>query len=584
MDLSALSNEDLIALKSGDLGKVSDAGLRSLKGGPKDYKALYKPEAVDPTEGMDTWDRFFAGAGKALSDTGLGLKQVASHVVPWMDPAKVTQEVIEARQRDKPLMDTGAGFTGNLAGNIGIALAPGGALKAAGTAAAALPATARVAQALNAAGGTLLAPQSIRSALAVGGTMGALQPAESGSERITNALLGAGLSGGAQALTRGAARMANPQTAPEVKKLIEEGVSLTPGQIMGGVAQRVEDGATSLPVIGDAIKAAQRRGIESFDAAAINRALKPIGKVLPKDLKGQQAVKFAEEALGEAYDSLLPKMIGNLDNAAPANALPGVAGQAAKPTFRQELDVIRKMGDGLPEAQASQLNRIIDNEVVKRFTEGGRASGETLKNIESKLGGLVKDFSRSDNYDVRTMGDAVKEIRNAMRRMIEDVNPGIGDELAAINGGWANFKRIQKAAGALGANDGVFTPAQLQNAVKAGDFSKDKARFAVGEALMQDLSGAGKKVLSQTVPDSGTPFRIASNMAMVGGGSLFNPLIGAGALGAAGAYTKPAQKVIEALLVKRPELARQFGRQLAEAAPYAGTAALPVGLTVNASQ
>ena len=583
MDLTALSNEDLIALRSGDLSKVSDAGLRSLKGGPKDYRALYKPEKVDPTADMSGFDKFFAGAGKAISDTGLGLKQVASHVVPGMDPEKVRQEVVDVRQRDKPLMDTGAGFAGNLTGNVGMALAPGGALKGAGVIASALPGTAKVAQALNAAGGVLLAPKTIPSALAVGGGMGLIQPAESGGERVTNALLGAGLSGGAQALTRGAARMANPQTAPEVKKLIDEGVSLTPGQIAGGVAQRVEDGLTSLPVLGDAIKAAQKRGIESFDAAAINRALKPIGKSVPKDLKGQDAVKFAQEALGEAYDSLLPKMIGNLDNAAPANALPAAAGQAAKPTFRQELEVIRKMGEGLPEAQAGQLNRIIDNEVVKRFTEGGRASGETLKNIESKLGDMVKSFGRSDNYDVRTMGDAVKEIRNAMRRMIEDVNPGHGEALSAINSGYANFKRIQKAAGALGAKEGVFTPAQLQNAVKAADISKDKARFAVGEALMQDLAGAGKKVLSQTVPDSGTPFRVA-NMAMLGGGAMVNPLIAAGALGAAGAYTKPAQKVIEALLVKRPELLRQLGGQLSVAAPYAGTAALPVGLTVNASQ
>lgn len=160
-------------------------------GKPKDYKSMAKPEPVDPTEGMSGFDRFAAGIGKAMSDTGLGLKQVASYVVPGMDPAKVTQDVIEARQRDKPLMDTGAGFAGNLAGNVGIALAPGGALKAAGTAAAAIPATARVAQALNAAGGTLLAPQSIPAALAVGGGMGLVQPAENAGERVTNALLGA---------------------------------------------------------------------------------------------------------------------------------------------------------------------------------------------------------------------------------------------------------------------------------------------------------------------------------------------------------------------------------------------------------
>jgi len=536
----------------------------------------------DPAAGQGAVENFAAGVGKAVYDTGRGIKQLASYVVPGMDSNAITADIVEARKRDKALMDTGAGMAGDIAGNVGMALLPGGALKGASVVASKIPAAARVAEVLGAAGGTLLAPKSIPAALAVGGGMGLIQPAESGTERVTNTLLGAALSGGAQALTKGAARVASPQTRPEVQALLDEGVSLTPGQILGGAAQRVEDGLTSLPIMGDSIKAAQKRGIVSFDRAAINRALEPVGDSLPKGMEGREAVAYAQSVLGDAYDSLLPKLTGELNAARPANALPAAAGQAAKPTLREELDVIRQMGSNLPPEQAGQLGRILDKEVMSRFTSAGKASGETLKNIESRLGELAKSLGRSDNYDNRTLGDAVKETQAALRRMIEDVNPQYAKELSAINSGYANFKRIQKAAAGVGATDGIFTPAQLQSAVKAGDASKDKARFAVGDALMQDLSEAGKGVLSRTVPDSGTPFRFA-NMATLGSGAV-NPLIpgiaGVGAL----AYSPPVQKVIEALLVKRPELLRQLAPKIAAAAPYASSATLAVPATVNANQ
>lgn len=307
----------------------------------------------------------------------------------------------------------------------------------------------------------------------------------------------------------GAAKVAGGgvKLSPQAQLLADEGVTLTPGQIKGGAIRRAEDAATSIPVLGDAIKSAQRKGIETFDAAALNRALEPIGAKLQGHLKGNQAVEYAYGKLGDAYDSLLPNLKGDLNSVPGAGALPKTAGQAAPPSFRQEIENIRQMGQNLPEPQRGQLGRILDREIIDRFTAQGKASGETLKEIESKLGGIAKRAGKSDDYDVRTMGDAVQEAQNAMRRMVENVNPAYQGELAKINAGYANFKKVQNAASKIGAQDGVFTPAQLHAAVRSGDQSKDKARFAEGNALMQDLSTAGKSTLSQTVPDSGTPMR-----------------------------------------------------------------------------
>jgi len=71
---------------------------------------------VDPTEGMGGLQKFNAGMGKAFMDVGAGAQQLVG-----MGPN--AQEVQDRRALDKPLMATGAGMAGNVAGNVA-ALAP----------------------------------------------------------------------------------------------------------------------------------------------------------------------------------------------------------------------------------------------------------------------------------------------------------------------------------------------------------------------------------------------------------------------------------------------------------------------------
>ena len=147
------------------------------------------------------------------------------------------------------------------------------------------------------------------------------------------------------------------------------------------------------------------------------------------------------------------------------------------------------------------------------------------------------------------------------------------DDLKATNTAWANFKRVQNAGSKLGADSGNFSPSQLQNAVRALDKSKDKAAFARGNALMQDLGDAGKSVLGNKVPDSGTAGRL-----IMGGGALgsylINPAIPASLLGGAGLYTQPAQSFLNALITKRPELAQSIASSVKQSSPYLTPAAL----------
>ena len=180
--------EELIALRR-------LAELEAKAAGPA-RAAAPREAAPDPSEGGSTLNfagydtgiplpqgvtRALAGAGKAFSDTGLGVQQLASYV-GLGDSTKVQREIDDAKARDKPLMDTGAGLAGNIGGNIAIALAPGGALGAIGKAA-------KVPSLVNAAR-AITTPKSLLGAAGVGAGFGAAQPVASDESRLQNMIVG----------------------------------------------------------------------------------------------------------------------------------------------------------------------------------------------------------------------------------------------------------------------------------------------------------------------------------------------------------------------------------------------------------
>lgn len=127
-----------------------------------------------------------AGAGKAVADTWLGLKQLYAPVADFVAPrdknlsglitgednsrtAEVQKEVNEARKRDAPLMKTWGGNIGNLGGNVGMTFAAPGT-------------------------------STVKGAAAMGGVMGAVQPTAEGESRLANIALGSGFGAGGQYL------------------------------------------------------------------------------------------------------------------------------------------------------------------------------------------------------------------------------------------------------------------------------------------------------------------------------------------------------------------------------------------------
>jgi hypothetical protein len=200
---------------------------------------------------------------------------------------------------------------------------------------------------------------------------------------------------------------------------------------------------------------------------------------------------------------------------------------------------------------ADELQGLIQANVLDR-AKNGYLIPEDLKGAVSELGRKASGYISDPAFDNRELGQALQKAHEALRDAIARQAPkNAANGLRAADTAYANLLRVQRAAGSVAAEDGIFSPAQLQNAVRA--LEPTKSRFAKGTALMQDLSDAGRSVLAQKTPDSGTagrllPAAIAGGAA--GGAVTINPWLALGAVPAL-AYTATGQRALSNLLTGR---------------------------------
>ncbi|MBK5204060.1 MAG: hypothetical protein JJD98_01220 [Polaromonas sp.] len=409
----------------------------------------------------------------------------------------------------------------------------------------------------------------IGAGVLAGGVGGALSPVNDGgnfwNEKGKQVGIGAATGGVLSGAAGGVSRLISPNASKNanLQLLKKEGVQPTIGQTLGGWANSLEEKAQSLPIVGDAITAARQRANDQLNKAAFNRALSPIGETLPKNIPlGGSAVEYTSSRLGAAYDQLLPKLTTQADD-----------------QFATGLNNLRSsvQSGALDPKYSTLFDKTLQTRVLDKFQGQNSMTGQTLKDTESFLGNEIKRFGMSQDPDARLLGDAYKEVQSQLRSLVTRSNPQYADELSAINTGWANFKRVQNAAAKVGADDGVFTPSQLQSAVRVMDKSKDKARFAEGNALMQDLSGAAKSQMGGKIADSGTAGRLMMGAGALGSG-LLHPAIPVGLLGGAAAYTPPVQSLLRGLVSSRPDSAQAIAEALRQASPFLIPGGAQVGL------
>lgn len=171
-----------------------------------------------PTVGMSGTDKFLAGAGKAFSDIGSGVKQIFTG-------NGNQQEIDDTKRRDAPLLQTGAGLAGNITGNV----------------AAVLPAT------------FIPGVGTLAGSAALGGVLGGIQPVASDESRLKNIAVGgaAGLAGpivarGVVAAAQGAKALVAPFTAGGRQAIAGrtlESFGVTPADVAGLSGQPTVTGA-----------------------------------------------------------------------------------------------------------------------------------------------------------------------------------------------------------------------------------------------------------------------------------------------------------------------------------------------------
>lgn len=389
---------------------------------------------------------------------------------------------------------------------------------------------------------------------AVGGLMGGAYGAGSAQgDRIAGArdgAVGGALTG---AVASGAIRAApsvarglfggSRQRIDQVQALRDAGVFVTPGQAAGGFLKSLESVGARLPITGPAIRGARERGAESLNRAVANRALSNVDAGLPASVPvGAEAADYVSRRIGQEFDRA-------------ADMVPQVAPD--EPFFANLSQIAARRSD-LAESSAAQFDNIIKDR-LSRMT--GPISGRQLRTIESELGGVA-----SEVQDPQLRG-MLMGVQGELQDLLARTNPEAGKVLQSARAGWADYVRMRDASAKAGGN--MFSPAQLQTAVRTQDSSIGKGGVATGNARLQDLARAANTVMPDSFGNPGT----SDVGAWVGLAGLAgaNPVAGAATAATLGAvatpYTMMGRRIVESLPRNAgPEQLQAAAQQLAKLA------------------
>lgn len=366
-----------------------------------------------------------------------------------------------------------------------------------------------------------------------------------------DAAKGAALSRAGEGVLRGGAALLNPQVSQPVRTLLNEGVELTPGDIVGGAVKRGEDIAASIPMVGARVAQAKQAGVDTLNLAAVNRSLRPIGERLPRGMQaGHEAIAHAGDRLSAAYRDILPRLSGALDR-----------------TFEGRINAIDARAN-LPQAYQQQMVDL-RGELENAFTRAGPNgvySGRTLRDTSERLGDIASAWRKNDDPFIRRLGDVAQDYRDQLHALARRQNPAEAARLRDIDRGYASLVRVEK--GAAGTAEGVMSPAQYNSATRQMDSSVRRRASARGQALDQDLSGAGRSVMQTTAAQGGSkdvnsiaallalglgalggrPAALAGITGIVGGSQLYTPAALRVARTALGRQTGAASDAVGALL------------------------------------
>lgn len=368
----------------------------------------------------------------------------------------------------------------------------------------------------------------------------------------------------------GGALIGGAKASPMAAYLRKLDIPMTVGQTFGGIPKALEDGATSLPIIGDMINARRLEGLRALNEAALKRAGEPVQAVTSN--LGEQGTNDLLSQVSDAYD----------------NATAGVR-VPLDPQFHADMAKVAAAGQKLPPDHALKLDKVGENR-VSPIVDAGEMTGEAYQQSMRGLKGSRAAAAQAAPGFEQEYRDAVTQ---AMAGLTAQMKRGGGEKVVqGLNNAdlaYRRLKLLQKAQAAAknGTGSGenqIFTPAQLNTA----DYAS-AVKFG-GKRQFADMADPAQAVLPNKVPDSGTGRRIAQAViggGVLGGGSLYGYTTGdtdslkksaaAAALLALGG-TKVGQKAMIKALTGRPKAAQELGELVRKQQRRLGAAAIPLAI------
>ena len=369
-------------------------------------------------------------------------------------------------------------------------------------------------------------------------------------------------------------------SSPTVSRLRGQGIQPTFGQIMRGratdndtwsLAAGVEDVFANNGVTGSVVNSARARTLEQANNAALNIGARGKGYV-----KG-----FGEEGIGNLAD---------LSDSAYDDALSGVS---IPPVDPADLVTARQSGAAIDAARnRGDFGYVYDNQLTPVIS-GPQMSGEQIQDALRLLRGQSRSYSQAargiaPDPAAQGVADALDMTQDAITGHVGRYAPEVVPALDEANSIYRNFKVLDDAAGRAMNDGGVFTGAQLGQAMKANNAKFGQRGFsAQTDSPFYQLQQDMQNVLPNQIPPTGVN---AAPALAIGGAALGatgeatdNDYLRMGALATlpALAYTKPGQKAISTILLDRPDALRQFGESVRRRKGLFGSAAVPLALPLN---
>lgn len=438
--------------------------------------------------------RTVAGIGEGASNLYSGLKQhlydpIADKIDGGNRAQQAQQRVAEDRRLSQALNNTASGKIGNVIGGV-MASAPAALIPGAPEAG-------------------LLTRLGLSAATGAG--LGFVQPSESTGETIGDTV-GGGIAGalipGAAA---GAGKLIEGLATPEARRLIAQGVKPSIGQMLGGAIGRTEQSMTSLPLTGDIIQAARNQGIDTFNRAATNKVMEPIGARLPEGSSPIARLLTTDRAnLQQRVPTGQPSMAYAAGKTSDAfnGALANTQGVFDSQLGRDLASII----NNAPASARGELTDAIQNGVLDKFaSSNGQLDGQAFNNLRSDLAKAAAKYRQSESSSNRVVGNQLGAVLDSLDSMFarnngQDALNALQDARTAYRGTMA-LKDATNAAGRT--REGVFTPGEFLGAVKKNDASKGKAAFSRGQAFLQDFGNDAQSALGNTIGNSFTFDRLA---------------------------------------------------------------------------